>query len=51
MLEGLSQEQMELARLKLAQIEKYERDKAAGLIKDEDEERPRRMSTSWSTPT
>lgn len=38
-LEGLSQEQMELARLKLAQIEKYERDKAAGLIKDEDEER------------
>ena len=38
-VEGLSQDQMELPRLKLAQIEKYERDKAAGLIKDEEEER------------
>ena len=37
-LEGLSQEAMDVARKKLAVIEKYERDKAAGLIKDADEE-------------
>ncbi len=40
--EGLSQEEIEVGRLKLQMIDKYKRDKAAGLVKDEEEEARKR---------